>query len=246
MPASVTFAPDEGVLRLAHGTLSVLALLAADPVDPRLHDHDVAPHVAALRRAGVLGRSGVHEAVRPLTDAIATATATLALAIADRRRARRCSGWVGADLVVVAVPSGDDPRLFDLVADRPAALPALVDDLVGLVPGAAAPAAARPLRVDPDGFEALLAAPAAAPEAVAAALVAGDADARAAVAALAAGLTTRWALQVIPRGGGDARRVAVLDAGAAGLWREDDRGDHLLLSPSDSVAVHAAVAATLG
>ena len=47
MPASVTFAPDEGVLRLAHGTLSVLALLAADPVDPRLHDHDVAPHGAA-------------------------------------------------------------------------------------------------------------------------------------------------------------------------------------------------------
>lgn len=241
--AALLFDPDDGVLRLAHGTLSVLALLAADPVDPRLHDHDVAPHVAALRRAGVLGRGGVHAAVRPLTDAIAAATTTLDLAVADRQQARRCHGWISEDLVVVAVPAPDQPHAFDLVADRPEALPSLVDDLVGLPAGAGAAPDARALRVDGDEFEALVAA-GGAPAATGGPAASGDENAAATVAAVAAALTARWALRV-RRGDEPERVLAVLDAGATGLWREELDGEALRLSPTDSVQVHAAIARLL-
>jgi hypothetical protein len=205
------FDPAGGVLRLAHGDLSVLAMLAADPVDPRLHDHDVAPHVATLRRCGILGRAGFHTEIRPLTDAIAAARGELALSVVDRGEAQRCHGWVSPGLVVIAVPGAEDPQSFDLVADHPSAVADLVDDLVGL---GTAPR---------------------------------DAGADAATAAaVAEAHGRRWRFSVGNGGTGSAGVLAVLDAGAAGLWRESpdpDDAEEVQLEPTDAETIRTGITA---
>lgn len=127
--SSVVFDAEEGVLRLSHPALSVLARLAADPSDPALRDHAVAEPLAALRGAGVLGRGGIHPDVAPLAQAVGTARLTLELTVTEADASRAHHGWVTPQLAVFAVPAG---RAFDLVADRPEAVADLVGDLVGL------------------------------------------------------------------------------------------------------------------
>jgi hypothetical protein len=131
------FDPDAGVLRLGHAALSVLARLASDPTDPALRDHAVAPPLAELRAAGILGPAGIHPDVRPLAEVLGSPGAVLELAIdgggAEPVRAR---GWVTAALVVVAVPAGDGA--YDLVAESTPEAPTLLGDLAGLPSGFAA------------------------------------------------------------------------------------------------------------
>lgn len=126
---SVVFDVEQGVLRLSHAALSVLARLAADPSDPALRDHAVAEPLAALRAAGVLGRGGIHPEVAPLAEAVGRARRTLDLTVTERNTARVHHGWLTPPLVVLAVSAG---QTFDLVADHPRAFADLVGDLVDL------------------------------------------------------------------------------------------------------------------
>lgn len=222
--SAVLFDSEEGVLRLSHTALSVLARLAVDPVDPALVDHAVAEPLAALRRSGVIGPAGVHPAVAPLARAVGRAHQTLELTVADRSDTRVHHGWLASDLLVFAVPAGD---AFDLVSDEPGAVADLVGELAGLQPIAGAETTAS-LLVDGDGLDTLVRRGAGATEADVRAVAAHPpvGELAAAVAAMVNAVQSQWRLTVHARA--RTRLLEVYDAGPDGLWLAEPADDPLL------------------
>lgn len=204
------FDPDDGVLRLRHGTLSVLARLAVAPTDPSLHDHDVAPLVAELRGLGILTPAGIHPAVAPLAEAVGSADRTFLLEAHDHGQGRRFRGWVGSTLAVIAAQVlGTDEH--ELMADTPVMLPTLVAELVGLGTAPEPPVAGERV-VDTEALAAVVSRGlAATPEDVAALLGEGGEWAEALTDAVR-GAAVRWRLSARDTW------LEVLDAGRSGLW----------------------------
>jgi hypothetical protein len=242
---TLIFDPDAGVLRLPHGALSVLARLAAEPTHPDLVDHAVAPPLAALRRAGIIGAEGIHPDVRPLAEVIGGPAAVLDLHLTQRAAAWRVRGWVAPQLLVMAVPTQDDPSTYDLVADVPSVGGELIGDLVRLPVLAAA--AGAPIRTTARTLEALFAET----DATALEPTAGSAvelDVPDGLADLLAGLHAHWRLSVrrsVEVGGSEevGGPVEVLDAGDAGLWLVETGGGGgmVALVPVTAVAVRERV-----
>jgi hypothetical protein len=222
------FDAEAGVLRLGHAALAVLARLAVDPTDRSLTDHATAPPLAALRSAGIVGPAGIAPAVRPLAAVLGAPRAMLDLELHEGAIIQRARGWATDDLVVLGlpVPTGEDA--WDLVAEVPGEAPALIGDVVGLVPGP--PAAAEAVAIDVATAEALLGGPAASAAAV---------DPR--LRAIADGVRVRWRLAV--RDVGD---LEVVDAGDAGLWVLEGGAAGLVLSATDPAALRAAIGDLLG
>ena len=222
------FDPDAGMLRVRHGALAVLALLATDPTSTRLHDHDIAPRLAELRAAGLVGAQGVHPDVAPLAAAVGSAQTNADLFALDHGRPRRARGWISGALAVIGVATDDDPHTYELMADAPRRLPELVGELVGLGTAPSPPVPGRQ-RLDEEAFDALLAADTAVTlSVVQAALAPGDSESQAGedpdafAAALTDGLrgaAVRWRLVARPIGVQQpSLDIEVLDAGSAGLW----------------------------
>ena len=219
------FDPDAGVLRLRHGDLAVLAVLAAEPASTRLHDHAVAPHLATLRSTGLLGPGGVEPSVAPLAAAVGAARAAGTLEADDHGQPRRARLWVGETLAVVgvALPAGEAGEdTYELMADAPDRLVDLLGELVGLGTAPPPPVPGE-VAVDAAGLAGLLAAgPRVDPAEVAAAADRDPDDPW--VGALRDGLVgapLRWRLHAQRDGQapGSLLDLTVLDAGAAGLWR---------------------------
>lgn len=208
------FDPDAGVLRLTHGDLAVLVILAADPASTRLHDHAVAGHVTTLRRVGLLGAGGVHPAAAPLAEAIGSAQRTAHLHATDHGTTRQARLWISGDLAVVGLAAEDDPSVSELFADTPARLPDLVGDFVGLG-HAPTPTDTAAVTADPAALAAALAAQAAVTREQVAAAVDRQADDPWVLAAWGglAGSAARWRLT-----DDDGTDLEVLDAGRSGLW----------------------------
>lgn len=219
------FDPEAGLLRVRHAALAVLARLAADPTDTRLHDHDVAPLIAELRGAGLLGRSGIAPDVEPIAAAIGQAGTVGELTSTDHGTRRRMRVWVGNELVVAGVEAADAPHTYELMADARAAAVPMLAELVGL--GVAAePGVAGSRRVGACALDALLAAQHAVEAADVAAALGASADEEWAIA-LTDGLrgsALRWRLTAW-RGGAVVCDTEVLDAGRSGLWLADREGD---------------------
>ncbi len=219
------FDPDAGVLRLRHGDLAVLAVLAAEPASTRLHDHAVAPHLATLRGTGLLGPAGVEPSVAPIAAAVGAARVSGTLEADDHGQRRRARLWVGDALAVVGVAmpedgSGEDA--YELMADTPERLSDLLGELVGLGTAPPPPVAGE-IALDAVALAGLLAAgPRVGHADVAAALDRDPDDPW--VGALRDGLVgapLRWRLQAQREAEppGSLLDLTVLDAGAAGLWR---------------------------
>lgn len=224
---TTTFDPDEGVLRVRHAALAVLARLAVDPTDTRLHDHDVAPVVAELRGAGLLGGSGIHADVAPLAAAIGQARTVGKLTSLDHGIRRRARVWVGEELVVAGLAPADAPEAYELMADTRAAAVPMLAELVGL--GVAPdPVVAGSRRLDAAAFDALLEAHHAVGASDVAAALGTPADdpwARALTDGLR-GSALRWRLSA--RHGDEViADCDVLDAGRSGLWVADRSGDEV-------------------
>ncbi len=244
-----SFDPDDGVLRVRHGALAVLALLATDPASTRLHDHGVAPLLAELRSAGLVGAQGVHSDVAPLAAAIGRARATADLFAHDHGRPRRARGWISDALAVVGVATEDDPHTYELMADAPDRLPELLEELVGLGTAPAPPVPGRQL-LNEEAFDALLAADTAVTgPAVQAALAPGESqpvapeDTDAFAAALTDGLrgaAVRWRLTARPTGVEQpSDDIDVLDAGSAGLWLARRGPEGVTIGAVDAAEVRA-------
>lgn len=237
---TTVFDEEAGVLRLGHAALSVLARLAVAPTDPDLVDHATAPPLAALRSAGIVGPGGIHPAVRPLAEVMGAPSAVLDVVGESGGALRSARGWVGRDLVVLAVPADDGADAWDLVADARSEAAALVGDLVGLAP-APPVAGASAVKVDEEALAAALAGVPVVPPLP---------------AALGMDLRMRWHVSVRsadgardgPDAGDDAvDAVSVVDAGAAGLWlAESPPGSHVVrLTATDPAAVRTRLAALL-
>lgn len=125
------FDAEEGVLQLSHAALAVLATLAVEPTAPTLRDHGVAAPLAELRRAGIVGARGIHPAVEPLAAVMGRPSVRIRLTASDRGAVYRLRAWVGDDLAVVALTGEDQWDTYDLMADAPEMLPALLVELVG-------------------------------------------------------------------------------------------------------------------
>lgn len=241
-----TFDPDQGVLRVRHAALAVLALLAADPTSSRLHDHGVADPLAELRAAGLVGASGLDPAAAPLAHAIGASHRTADLVASDHGAVRRARLWTGPeapggrDLTVLGLAAAEDPEAYELMADTPAQAPALVAELVGLGTAPPPPVEGR-IGVQAAAFASLVAADERVTgEEVAEAAGAGDL-ARALTAALK-GSGLRWRLSVT-----DGPELWVLDAGASGLWvaHREAGADTLQVGAATASEARASLAATL-
>jgi hypothetical protein len=204
---TVTFDPDAGVLRLSHATLSVLARLASEPNHPDLVDHAVAPPLAALRGAGILGPSGIHPDVRPLARAIGSPAARLTLDLAEPGGVWQALGWADRTLLVLAVPARETPDAFDLMADVLQVGADLISDLVGLP--AVADAAELHLQAQAETLRGLLDDP---NEPL-------HPDVPRPLLRLVQQLHARWRLTVRSTAEDAADSVEVLDCGDQGLWR---------------------------
>jgi hypothetical protein len=222
------FDPERGVLRLGHAALAVLARLAVAPTDPSLVDHATASPLAELRAAGLVGPVGIHPDVRPLAEVMGAPAGVLDLTLREGATPPRAVRlWLGAGIVVAAIPADDGA--FDLAADGRGQAADLVGDLVGLT---AQPApVAPPVEIAADDLDVLLVggAPADTPSTDAPST---DAPFSPAVAARAL-----WRLA------GTAGVLEVLDAGDEGLWRVEPHEAALRLVPADAAAVRAAVRA---
>lgn len=104
-----TFDPDAGVLRVRHAALAVLALLATEPVSPRLHDHAVAEPLAELRAAGLVGAQGIDPAVAPLAHAIGAARRSADIVASDHGAIHRARLWIGPEAPVPQAPVPQAP-----------------------------------------------------------------------------------------------------------------------------------------
>lgn len=230
------FDPVSGVLRVRHPALAVLARLATDPTDTRLHDHDVAPLVAELRAAGLIGTRGIPADVAPIAATVGSAHTSGEIVARDHGSVHRTRLWVGERLVVAGVEVADKPHSYDLMADRADAVGSLVAELVGLAV-APDPAVEGARTMAADAFASLLAAE----SRVSAAEVADALDALESddwAAALTVGLrgsALRWRLSAV-RDGEPLLDIEVLDAGRSGLWLADYDGDVVTVravSPAD-------------
>lgn len=230
------FDPVSGVLRVRHPALAVLARLATDPTDTRLHDHDVAPLVAELRAAGLIGTRGIPADVAPIAATIGSAHTSGEIVARDHGSVHRTRLWVGDVLVVAGVEMADQPHSYDLMADRSDAVGSLVAELLGLAV-APDPAVEGARTLAADVFGSLLAAESqVSAEQVADALGATADDSW--VGALTDGLrgsALRWRLSAV-RDGEPLLDIEVLDAGRSGLWLADYDGDAVTVravSPAD-------------
>jgi hypothetical protein len=233
------FDPQAGVLRVRHAALSVLARLATEPTDTRLHDHDVAPLVAELRGARLIGPGGIHPDAAPLASAIGDAHTVADVVAHDHGTVRGTKVWVDVDLAVVGVATAEDPHTYDLMADWSAAAPSLIAEVVGL--GVAPEPPVRGDRtVRAEVWDDLLAADASVvPGEVAAAVGARTDDPW--TVALAAGLrgaAFRWRLAA-KRDGAHLCDIDVLDAGRSGLWLAERDGAVVRVRATDAAAVVA-------
>jgi hypothetical protein len=228
---SAIFDPDAGILRLSHGALSVLARLAADPNHPDLLDHAVAPPLAALRGAGVLGAGGIHPDVLPLAAVIGAPLARVELELAEPGFAWQARGWVAPALIVVAVPVKEAVDAFDLVADAVESGADLISELVTL-PAVADTDGTDPIRVHADVLDQLGTEPAA--------------DVPAEAVRLLDQVNARWRL-TIHSGTDRVDALEILDAGEAGLWLQSpgDANGLVELAPVTAVEVRRRIAGLL-
>ncbi|MFO8074680.1 MAG: hypothetical protein R6T85_01015 [Egibacteraceae bacterium] len=243
------FDPDAGVLRLRHGDLAVLAVLAVEPASTRLHDHAVAPHLATLRATGLLGPGGVEPSVAPLAAAVGAARVSGTLEADDHGQPRRARLWVGEALGVVGVavpesPAGEDA--YELMADTPDRLVDLLGELVGLGTAPPPPVPGE-VTVDAAALAGLLAAGQRVDTGDVAAAADREADdpwARALRDGLV-GAPLRWRLQAQRDGAapGTLLDLTVLDAGAAGLWRIHWDAPRAAVAATRPSEVRAALAA---
>lgn len=220
------FDAEDGVLQLSHAALAVLATLAVDPTAPTLRDHGVAAPLAELRRAGIVGARGIHPAVEPLAAVMGRPSVRIRLTASDRGAVYRLRAWVGDDLAVVALTGEDQRDTYDLMADAPEMLPALLVELVGS--SSVEPVVAGVRRVGAAALTALLDRGPAATVADAADLLGDPPDEHwaAALQAAVADASLRWTITVSGADAEDPESVDVIDAGPFGLWtaEHDDDG----------------------
>lgn len=239
---STVFDPDAGLLRIRHGALAVLALLASEPTSTRLHDHDVAPVIAELRDAGLLGRSGIHPAVAPLAETVARAGTVADVGATEHGTPHRLRVWIGRGLAVIGTQTAPEAATYELLADHPRQLSHLLGELLGLGVAPDPPVSGTRTLASGD-FEVLVTADATvAGDAVAAALGTGPEDpwARALTAGLR-GAAVRWRLRA-HRAGELVTDLTVLDAGLSGLWLARCDDDRVTVAATQASAVRAELA----
>lgn len=232
-PMVTEFDDEQGVLQVSHAALAVLAVLATDPTSASLRDHGVAPPLAELRRAGIIGPQGIHPAVAPLAAVMGRPAVRLRSTASDGGGLHRIRAWVGSDLAVVALARSEDDDTYELMGESPAMLPELLAELVGL-PASMDAAVRGTRRVDAERLQALLTRGAEVTVGDAADVLGPPVDDAwtTAVTAAAAGTGLRWTVTVSTHQADNPESIDVMDAGVHGLWTAeyDDDGTAVVRS----------------